>query len=389
MLIMDFATPSPAHLALAVLIAMPSCLWLFGLLRWRRGASGGSHRGSGTTGSIGVAVVGRNEEESIAACLNSVLSTTPVPDDVLFTDDHSSDRTRSIAEEIAAKNPRLRVTARTSGDETVSPKKEALAAAFRDVQTELIAVTDADCVVPSAWIACLRDSVTSQTGAVLGASWPQPGSGLAHRIYSWERLIANSSMASACGWGYPASACGHSILYSRKALLELDAPVHRDLRSGDDDLTVQAIARAGYEVTFCADPRSVVREAGARGSRTGQMSRHQSVIKYYPLRWRLLYAASAITSLIAPLVIVLSFSGYLPALFGVCGAVKILADWYSGLLFARQLKIDLSGTEILCGAVVLPFWMAWRIVAHLLPAKNGWRGREYKVANVSLAATKR
>ncbi|MBK6766958.1 MAG: glycosyltransferase [bacterium] len=322
-------------------------------------------------------------------CLLSILAADPLADTVLFTDDHSEDRTRDIAARIAAADSRLLIRSNPAPHHQASPKKGALANAFNELSTDWIAVTDADCQVPTAWLGSLRAAASPHTGAVIGASWPHYRAGFTHRAYRWERLIANVSMASACGWGHVSSACGHSILYARRALLTVNAPVRRDLPSGDDDLTVQAMARAGFDVSFCADPASVVREAGARGSRTGQASRHQSVVRYYPTRWRLLYSWSAFSGLAAPVGIALASSGHLPAIIGVGSVAKLATDWLTGFIFARQMKLDITAFDIFCGALMLPFWIIWRTFAFLLPSHYSWRGRKFQSMAPTLAAHKR
>lgn len=388
---MENPLPSSLLGALALLFVLPSLLWLVGLLRWLLGGKRSKSAGQTDVRSLGVAIVGRNEEAMIRQCLTSVLAQQEANlTNVLFTDDHSADSTLAIAERIASEDRRLTTQAALDTPPNLSPKKHALSTSFHKIDTDGLAVTDADCVVPPFWLASLHTQLDSNCGAVIGASWPIESAGLGARVYRWERLIANVSMASACGWGFPASACGHSILFRRSALLKVDAPVRRDLPSGDDDLTVQAIARAGYRIEFCRDPRSVVREAGARGSRTAQVGRHQSVTHLYPLRWRVLYASSTVTG-IATLPIVFTFPlGVLPVLIIGATVTKIALDFLSGAVIARKLRLDTSTLDIFAGSVLLPLWMIWRVFAFVFGRKFSWRGRDFTDAtHATIAASGR
>lgn len=373
----DSAIASPLVIAISVVILGPAVIWLMGLVKWALEDSEVTRQHKATA-SMAVAVVGRNEEATIGRCLESILKHDEVSlRQVVFTDDQSEDSTLAVALECAAQDSRLLVrqqsdVALKSG---LSPKKTALSSAFTELQADFIAVTDADCIVPAAWLAGLTTRVDSETGAVIGPSWPQAAKGLKARFYRWERLLANVTMASACGWGFPASACGHSLLYRRKALIEVDAPVRRDLPSGDDDLTVQAIARNGWKIRFSGAQESVVKETGVRGSRFAQAARHQSVTRFYPVRWRIVYAWSAAAGMISfPLL----FSAAIdPSYIALSGTVilKGIVESSVGYWFARKLRLGIGLPETIAGVALLPAWTAWRLSAHTFSRKQEWRGR--------------
>ena len=365
-------------LTIAAGLALPSTFWLVGLLRWASRRTSRSV-GSCQTSQAAVVVVGRNEETGIASCLKSVLSN---PRDVvaklLFVDDGSDDDTLEIATRICHEDPRLEVhLQRVLAPGFESPKKQALAFAFSKVTQEAVAVTDADCVVPPEWIKSMMKGQHSAAGAVLGASWPVEDRGLRAHSYRWERLTANVAMASSCGWGSPASACGHNILYRTAALREAEAPVHRSLPSGDDDLTVQAIWRRGWTVEFCDDPRSVVREAGARGSRLAQASRHQSVAHLYPIRWRVMYAWTALSGLAAYPLLLWWILSDIATVLALSLILKASLDFLCGLVLAGRLKLNISVGEIILGTLFLPAWVIWRILALAVSRKFIWKDREY------------
>ncbi|MCB9357209.1 MAG: glycosyltransferase [Calditrichaeota bacterium] len=368
-------------------VVLPSVLLVTGLLLWRAKSGRWVAQVATDGSSIGIAVVGRNEQQTVGLCLESVLAQTHLfPKVVRFIDDDSSDRTKEIAEQLAVANQCLEVSANPVDRGLChSPKKEALAFAFSRIDTQWIAVTDADCAVPADWLSSLIANSDDSCGAVLGASWPPTG---VPETYRWERLIANISMASACGWGFPASACGHSILYRRQAIEDVGAPVRRDLPSGDDDLTVQAIARTGWRVVFCDSPESVVTDHGARGSRLSQAARHQSVTRFYPIRWRLLFAW---TSLVGVLSYPLLLS---PLIFPSCSIlaaatiVKVALDTAAGVWFSRRMKLDITPPGVLAGSLFLPIWLVWRVFAHVFRGRYIWRGRQFESARNLNTVTK-
>lgn len=328
----------------------------------------------------------RNESATIRECLNSLLTQNSPLDEVLMYDDASTDRTRELADEIARSHSKLKVFSSPDDPAIKSPKKRALADGFAKASCELVALTDADCVVPAKWNDAMAAEFDEKTGAVIGASWPLEKNSLVERVYRWERLTANTLMASACGWGYPASACGHSIFYMRRALLDVNAPVHREIPSGDDDLTVQAIARQGYSVRFCASAESVVRDLGGlRGSRWNQAARHQSVTHLYPLRWRILFAASIVANVVAlsALVLVPFVESKLFIVEVLAG--KLIMDGFAGVLLTQRLKLDIGAVEIFCASLLLPVWTLWRTIAALFGKKYVWRGRSVNAQSLAVS----
>jgi hypothetical protein len=83
--------------------AVPALLFVLNLRRYR--APVGDANGA----RVAVLIPARNEEQNIAACVESVLASTGVELEVLVLDDDSSDRTAEIAREIAARDARVRL----------------------------------------------------------------------------------------------------------------------------------------------------------------------------------------------------------------------------------------------------------------------------------------
>lgn len=357
------------------LIVLPSAIWIAGALKWLLAST--RKPGLYRQPDVSVVVVARNEELTIEACLRSISVQGSLVKEIVLMDDSSTDRTLEQAQSIAKECPKLIVEAVSSDETPVSPKKHALSLAFANISGKYVALTDADCAVPTKWLSSFASELEHNTGSVLGASWPHKPKSFSERVYRWERLIANTLMASACGWGSPASACGHSILYLHEALKKVDAPIRPDLPSGDDDLTVQAVAKAGYKVKFCASPDSVVADLGGlRGSRWSQAARHQSVTHLYPIHWRLLFVATIVSNLMSILLLFYLPFSESPFFFSKVLALKVLIDAAAGATLALKLRLDISVLEIILASLLLPIWTVWRALAGTLGKTYYWRGRK-------------
>lgn len=365
------------QIAWALVIGLPSAIWLVGLILWRRSKPKPK---SDAASDMTVVVAARNEEQHIGAMLASVLgqdSIGPVP--VILVDDHSQDRTREIAEAMGEGNPRLSVVVGSATPPNFGAKKYALHQGLSLVHTKFIALTDADCRAPLNWLSSLREEIGDRTGAILGASLPPRGHSFAQFMYRAERLTANCVMASSCGWGSPSSACGHNLMYRTTALQEAGGFAHPELPSGDDDLTVQAIARKKWKIRFASSPQSVVTDCGGTGraSRWQSASRHQSVLKFYPLHWRALFAWSVAAHVTALASVPAYAFGLTSSGFIVGACALFVLDITCGVVLSRRLRLDVKTYEIFFGALLLPFWTIWRAAAAMFGAGYTWRGRSY------------
>jgi len=103
---------------------------------------------------ITVVIPARNEEENIAACLDSVCNQFYPKElfEVLVVDDHSTDNTPTIIKSYATQNVRL-ISLKDFVDGNLnSYKKKAIEIAIQQSTSELIVTTDADCIVPQNWL---------------------------------------------------------------------------------------------------------------------------------------------------------------------------------------------------------------------------------------------
>ena len=118
---------------------------------------------------ISVIVITLNEEENIAACLDSLLSQDYPPERYdIFVVDASLDTTP----EIVKRYPSVRYLRSTQG---FSRQKNAGRLASG---SELVAFTDADCIVPPDWLGIIARAFSDPSvDGIGGNAYPPPGSG--------------------------------------------------------------------------------------------------------------------------------------------------------------------------------------------------------------------
>jgi hypothetical protein len=369
----------PVVLAGLVLTLGTSAFWAFGIARWaKQQPCGGSD-----VPRVSVIVAARNEESTISACLESLRAQDYPAErfEIVVVDDHSTDATFRAAEGAGAgQSVPMRAVRATECLSGVGPKKNALAFGIEHSAGEILLFTDADCRVPRRWIRAMIEHYDPSTGAVAGAVLPVQSAGFGLSLWWLERLLVHYSAAAAIGWGSPASASGGNLSYRRSVYEQLGGIARLDVSSGDDDLMVQAIARAGWRVRFASGRDSLVTEDRTPNAARhfSAAVRHQSTVPYYPWHWRVAFALSVVSGALTLFTVAAAVSHlvswwYVAALLGLRSVIEAPA----ARLFARRLGAPLTMARFVLGEVLLPFYLCLRPVAAIFP-RYSWHGRSHR-----------
>jgi glycosyltransferase involved in cell wall biosynthesis len=134
--------------------------------------------------SLSVVVPAYNEERSLAACLLRVLREASVKE-VIVVDDGSSDRTASIAENLAAQEPRVRLERHGKN----RGKGTALRTGFALATGRIVLVQDADLEYdPSEYEKVLRPILQGRADVVFGSRFQGGGP---HRVHYFWHYVGN------------------------------------------------------------------------------------------------------------------------------------------------------------------------------------------------------
>jgi hypothetical protein len=178
-----------------VLAAVPALMVLVNLCLYRRAPHTeeppGSSRRSGQRGqapplpeeAISVLIPARNEESSIAAAVEAALASRGVALEVVVLDDHSDDRTAAIVEELARRDPRVRLEKAPPLPAGWCGKQHACHVLSTRARHPLLAFLDAD--------VCLAPDGLARLAAFLRASGADLVSGVPHEQTGslFERLV--------------------------------------------------------------------------------------------------------------------------------------------------------------------------------------------------------
>ena len=208
---------------------------------------------------VSVIIPVRNEEETIAACLQALLfQSYPIDKyEVIVVDDHSEDATYSIIASFA--HERLKLLSLTDFD-GMSPKKAAIHTGIQASRGDIILTTDADCHAPDTWVETMVKYFDNKTGVVASWLYVETNHRLLSKLESLDSLALSAVGAAGFGWERPILANGANFAYRRTVYDEINGfDGVAGFVSGDDDLLLQKIrARGTWRCAFSPDSRSMI-----------------------------------------------------------------------------------------------------------------------------------
>jgi len=199
--------------------------------------------------TVSVVIPARNAEDTLENCLRS-LSELDYPEDkveVIIADGLSTDRTQEIAQGYGATviaNPRIRVVSgRNVG--------------FEAAQGELIAFSDADCVMDKNWLKNSIKYFDDKRVAGLGGPnlIPQSESAFgkaAGLLFDYAFSFGGGAPTRVYDKVIESRAHGSNAVY-RASVLRRVMPIDEDMFEGEDVVMNQKITRLGYKLLYVPD----------------------------------------------------------------------------------------------------------------------------------------
>ena len=181
---------------------------------------------------ISVIIPTYNEEANITACLQSLCNQTISRDEyeIIVVDGNSRDRTCELAKVYA--------------DEVITQTSKKVGGARNDgvlrAKGDIVATTDADCIIPPEWLEVIKtDFESNDIVQLYGTVYPIEG-GLKHKIY----LLSGNTFSRI---GYYTGALyytlGCNTAFDKKAFIE--AGMYQCIDAGDDLEIAQRMRKLG------------------------------------------------------------------------------------------------------------------------------------------------
>lgn len=148
--------------------------------------------------------------------------------EIILIDDHSTDRTWELLNEIQL--PNLTVV-KSNG----TGKKQAILSGIHISKGDWIIQTDADCKMNPDWILAMVREITPETNLVMGPVFINPGNGFLNALQRIEFLALQGATAGSAMRNRPISANGANLMYRKSTFKKLQ-PFRSNLHipTGDD-----------------------------------------------------------------------------------------------------------------------------------------------------------
>lgn len=198
---------------------------------------------------LSVVVPFHNSSKTIEACIESLLASAPEPEslELIFVDNNSADESRNLVN---------RFSSVTLLDEPTPGAYPARNRGLEAARAPIIAFTDADCTVDSAWCQVILERMKNpELGILIGAvHFPSSASLPMHLLGGWENAKAH--------WIADHARAQQRIAYCnnmavRSSLFQSLGPFRNWRRAGDSEFA-QRVALRRPEMTLAFDSRLCV-----------------------------------------------------------------------------------------------------------------------------------
>lgn len=139
-----------------------------------------------------------NERDNIPILIEGILAAVQTPVQVLVVDDNSPDGTWQVVQEIAAREPRVRLLRRTAERGLTS----AIWAGIRAADTDAVSWMDCDLAMPPETIPLLLERLNTGADIAIGSRYVRGGSDPGHSLMARAFSVVINTFASLLlGWG--------------------------------------------------------------------------------------------------------------------------------------------------------------------------------------------
>jgi cellulose synthase/poly-beta-1,6-N-acetylglucosamine synthase-like glycosyltransferase len=184
---------------------------------------------------ISVILPVRNEEKNIATCLESLdgLNYPKEKFEIILVDDHSTDRTKSIAEQFSKLIPNLRIIENLP---EAAGKKSAISLGIKSAQGEFIATTDGDCILPPNWLLNIALEFEKRKAVFVAGpvAYKNKRFSALRDLLQIEQVIMQGVSAGAMNMGFPLLCSGANLAYTRQFFIDSGGYENDKFVSGDD-----------------------------------------------------------------------------------------------------------------------------------------------------------
>lgn len=263
-------------------------IWMY--LGWRSLRPPVLDRSASSLPPISVIICAHDEEANLLRFLPTVLAQRYPAFEVVVVLDRCTDGSLAVVQALQAQHARLRYLAIEATPAGWRSKKWALEQGIGVARYACLALTDADCGVSPDWLGHMAAHFQTGKEVVLGLGMYERQPGLLNAFIRHETLYTALQYIGLAAQGIPYMAVGRNLGYLRTFYQQHGGmEAFKGRLSGDDDLLVNAYARARY-TGLMVTPESMSWSVPKRrwSAWLRQKQRHVSAAPAYSFRTKFL-----------------------------------------------------------------------------------------------------
>lgn len=329
---------------------------------------------------VSILIPFRNELVNLQNILDSVLSISFSPYEVLFIDDQSQDGGGQFVKDFLKKiNPRIPIKVISNRG---MGKKAAIDSGVKKAGGEIIFTTDADCILPENWIEeklrCFEDSgIQMVAGPVMTKD--DKGFFSSFQQIEWASIL----LVTKAGFeiGSPIMCSAANMAYRKSAFIEVEGyRGNEHVMTGDDEFLLKKIVKkfGAKSAIYVNDYKGLV-YTQPQDSWEGLLAQRSRWTSKWRMHGNLSHLLSAVIPVLLQLVFLSSWmllfqGGFSMLVFLFLWAVKIGAEWLVLGKVLCELRIHQRFANFLVTSVIHPFFVIGTVTATFFGEKK-WKGR--------------
>jgi glycosyltransferase involved in cell wall biosynthesis len=313
---------------------------------------------------ISVIIAFKNEEKNLPnllKCFHSI-NYQPKNFEIIFVDDNSDDK----SEEVIKSNSLINSKLIKAIDKKIAGKKGALEIGIQQANYDIIAITDADCIVEKDWLKSISNKISQGYDLVFGYSPLFKGKSLIGKISAYENLKNYILYFSSVELGFPFGATARSLAFKKSVYFTVNGYINTtETLSGDDDLFIRECLKKNFRIGYFLDENSFVYSYPSESFKEYflRKSRHLKTSHHYSFKNQVIlgtwYSANLLATLSVTLAL-MSFNFVIPFI------VKILFDFVIVTIIKKKFKHDFNVFNIIYCEIFYQFLLAINFFGSLI-----------------------
>lgn len=324
--------------------------------------------------NVSVLIAARNEETTIANCLNSLLQLNYPKDklEILVGNDLSTDKTEEILKKFTQDSRQIKYFNITETIGSAKAKANVLAQLIQQSKSDFIFVTDADMEVNKNWVVNLLPFLEPQNYSIVSGTTIVKGKTLLQKMQELEWLLASGQIIGFDRFGIKTTAVGNNMAFTKQAYLKTGGYENIPYSVTEDFQLYKYILNQNFKTINLLNT-GVLNYTKAQTSLVNFLHQRKRWLQGAQGLGLGFKAIMALSGLFFPLIVYLCFVNiFLAAIIWV---VKLLVQTTMFIVLHMRLNQKLNFLHLILFEIYINIATIMMVIFYVLPIKMVWKNR--------------